>query len=191
MPQQIYIPNIFIQIPRNPISAVGLPLALGFLSGAASRKAMHSAWFQNLRTPPGRAPDTVFPIVWPVLYFSMGYASHLAVRALDTSTIPHHLSNASYGLLLYYTQLALNVAWGPIFFGARKTGLALIDSTLLACMVFYMTKLLDGPTRHRATYCLLPYSAWLAYATYLNGGIWWLNIGRRPPKEEPDSDEDI
>jgi len=36
-------------------------------------------------------------------------------------------------------------------------------------------KILDRPTNAKATYLLLPYCAWLAYATYLNAGLWWLN----------------
>lgn len=39
-------------------------------------------------------------------------------------------------------------------------------------------KLWDGPTNGDATLLLLPYCGWLMYATYLNGGIWWLNKDR-------------
>lgn len=41
----IYIPNILLAIPRNPITAVGLPLTLGFLSGSPASKVANSNWY--------------------------------------------------------------------------------------------------------------------------------------------------
>lgn len=41
----VYIPNILLAIPRNPITAVGLPLALGFLSGSPASKVANSNWY--------------------------------------------------------------------------------------------------------------------------------------------------
>ena len=63
-----------------------------------------------------------------------------------------------------------------------QIGLALVDSVLLAGTTWYMTSLLDGPTNHKATYFLAPYCAWVGFATYLNGGIWWLNRDRTTVK---------
>lgn len=41
----IHIPNILLAIPRNPITAVGLPLALGFFSGSHSSQVANSNWY--------------------------------------------------------------------------------------------------------------------------------------------------
>jgi benzodiazapine receptor len=40
-----YLPNILLAIPRNPVTAVGLPLALGFLSGSPASKVENSNWY--------------------------------------------------------------------------------------------------------------------------------------------------
>ncbi|KDQ64586.1 hypothetical protein JAAARDRAFT_28229 [Jaapia argillacea MUCL 33604] len=175
------LPSLLLAIPRNSITAVGLPLALGVLSGKHTGKVVRSQWYNPYKTlymPRVRPPNYVFPIVWPLLYISMGYASHLAVKALDTSTAETARAGASLGLSLYYAQLALNVAWSPLFFGMKQVGWALVDSLLLAGTTFYMTKTLDSCTESKSTYLLLPYCAWLCFATYLNGSIWWLNRGR-------------
>ena len=37
---------VFLSIARNPVTAVGLPLALGTLSGLPSRKATRGYWYQ-------------------------------------------------------------------------------------------------------------------------------------------------
>ncbi|KAF4619812.1 hypothetical protein D9613_005016 [Agrocybe pediades] len=174
----IHIPNILLTIPRNPVVAVGLPLALGFFSGGDSSKVANSNWYANLVTPPGNPRREVFPFVWTLLYASMGYASHVAVKALDSTVLEANKNALSLGLALYYTQLGLNYAWSPLFFGQHKIGLALVDSVLLTATTCWMTKLLDRPTDAKATYFLLPYCAWLGFATYLNAGTWWLNKNR-------------
>ncbi|KAJ7700146.1 TspO/MBR-related protein [Mycena rosella] len=172
------LPDFLLVAVRIPLVAVGLPLGLGLLSGYPTANVVRSDWYKNLRTPPGRPPRQVFPIVWPILYISMGYASHLTVKALDSALSPSVRSDCMLALSLYYTQLALNLLWTPLFFGAKKTGTALIDSGLMAAATFYMTKLI-APHSPGAAYLLLPYCAWLSFATYLNGGIWWLNGGPR------------
>jgi benzodiazapine receptor len=175
----IYIPSILLAIPRNPVTALGLPLAFGILSGIKTGDTVKSSWYKNLFFPPGNPPKQVFPIVWPILYLSMGYASHIAVKALDSATSPSTQADLQLGLALYYGQLVLNTVWSPIFFGARELGWGLVDITALLGTTLYMTKLLDGATDSKTTLFLVPYCAWLTFATYLNGGIWWLNLGRR------------
>ncbi|KAJ7068345.1 TspO/MBR-related protein [Mycena amicta] len=164
----ISLPNLLLVAARVPLVAVGLPLGLGLLSGFPTAKVVRGDWYKNLRAPPGRPPRQVFPIVWPLLYISMGYASHLTVKAFDRGD-----PRAALVLSLYYTQLALNLLWTPLFFGLKRPGLALIDITAMTATTFYMTKALV-PISPAATYLLLPYCAWLAFATYLNGGIFWL-----------------
>ncbi|PPQ98516.1 hypothetical protein CVT24_004007 [Panaeolus cyanescens] len=171
----VYIPNILLAIPRNPVTAVGLPIVLGFASGIHTTDASRSNWYYNLKTPKCNPPREVFPYVWTALYVSMGYASHIAVKALDNTAISANRHELSAGLALYYAQLGLNCLWSPLFFGAQRPGLALIDSVLLTATTWVMTKRWDRATNAKATYWLLPYCAWLAYATYLNAGTWWLN----------------
>ncbi|KAJ6598992.1 TspO/MBR-related protein [Mycena vulgaris] len=170
----VHLPEFLLVAARIPVVAVGLPLGLGLLSGYPTAGVVRSDWYKNLRTPPGRPPRQVFPIVWPILYISMGYASHLTIKALDSALSPAVRSDCMLALSLYYAQLALNILWTPLFFGAKKTGAALIDSGLMAAATFYMTKLVAANST-QAAYLLLPYCAWLSFATYLNGGIWWLN----------------
>lgn len=54
------------------------------------------------------------------LYAGMGWAAHLAVKALDTSPFLAVRTAASSALTLWYAQFALNMAWTPLFFGAKK-----------------------------------------------------------------------
>ncbi|KAF9055348.1 TspO/MBR-related protein [Hymenopellis radicata] len=175
----LYLPSILLEIPRSPVTAVGLPLALGVLSGYPTAKVARGSWYKNLHFPPLRPPRQVFPIVWPLLYIGMGYASHLAMKTLESPLLSsNEQSKLELGIALYYAQLAMNFTWTPLFFVSKQIELALVDSVLLAGTTWYMTALFHGPTNGQTTYFLLPYCAWAGFATYLNAGIVYLNRGR-------------
>lgn len=99
----------------------------------------------------------------------MGFASHLAFKSALFG--PNTWQEAK---TLYSTSLLLNFAWMPTFFSFRKPVLALADISLLWLDVAFTTKrFYDLDTR--AGYLMLPYLAWLSYATYINAGVVYLN----------------
>lgn len=75
---------------------------------------------------------------------------------------------------LYTTQLALNLLWMPLFFGLKNPALALVDILALDASVLALTiNVFD--VDEVAGWCLVPYCAWLAFATYINIGVGVLN----------------
>ncbi|KAI0796711.1 TspO/MBR-like protein, partial [Abortiporus biennis] len=175
------IPSLLLAIPRNPITAIGIPVVFGMMSGSSTGKAVRGKWYKSLRFPPGRPPEVAFPFVWSTLYAGMGYASYIAVHnydSLSSRSADRDRALISTGLWLYYGQLALNFSWSTLFFSKKKIGVALIDSITLTSMSIYMTKLFHNATDGATTWFLGPYCAWLLYATYLQTGTWWLNRGR-------------
>jgi len=175
---------ILLSIARNPVTAVGIPLVLGTFSGLPTRKVTKGYWYQSLDKPASQPPAIAFPIVWTLLYGSMGYASHIAATTLDSSLSPSTRDDVHSALQYYFVSLGLNFAWTPLFFVFKKPGLALLDITALTGTVAYITSKLHGPTGGKSSYFLGPYCAWLAYATYLNGNIWWNNRNRILPQTD-------
>ncbi|KAN0064155.1 hypothetical protein ACQY0O_003322 [Thecaphora frezii] len=173
------LPGLLIDLPRNPIIAVGIPVGIGAINGFATKGGKYSPdslWYKSLKKPSLNPPNSYYGIVWPVLYAAMGYASHLTVKALDRTPPGFGRDAAHRALALYYSQLALNSLWSPIFFGAGQVGLGLINiSALTANVVYWGLSLRDVDAT--ATKLSIPYAAWLVYATYLNASIWWQNYG--------------
>ncbi|TIB31332.1 hypothetical protein E3P86_03352 [Wallemia ichthyophaga] len=162
--------SLLYEIPRNPAIAVGLPIALGGLSGAITKSSVNT-WYAALAKPPGQPPRIAFPIVWTLLYGAMGYAAHLTASHVNTPFIG---DAARDSLHLQYAQFGMNMLWTPLFFGAKKPVLALLDITALLGTVLKTTNDLRGIDTN-AFYLYLPYCAWLGYATYLNAGIIYKN----------------
>jgi tryptophan-rich sensory protein len=73
-------------------------------------------------------------------------------------------------LALYVAQLALNLTWSWLFFGARAPGWALADIALL-CFFVTATMIAFWGVDTTAGWLLVPYLAWILFATTLNGWI--------------------
>lgn len=145
-----------------PVGGAVVCLALGFMSGFFGMGG-DDLWYRRLEKPPGTPPSWVFGPVWTVLYLMMGWAGG---RLLG-----RRLARAGSW---FVAQFVLNLAWTPVFFGLRAVNPALwIIGGLwiaLASTIFHAWK-----ADRLAAVLLLPYLAWVTYATYLNAGIAWLN----------------
>ncbi len=137
-------------------------LAVGLASGLTAAKTADQ--YRDLRQPSWAPPPWLFGPVWTVLYLMVGLAGYLVWAATGWSR----------PLMLWAVQLALNVAWTPLFFGAGWRGLALLDlAALLAALA--ATIALAWPASRPAAFLLLPYGLWACFATALNASIWALN----------------
>ena len=78
------------------------------------------------------------------------------------------------GLLFFTVQLLLNALWSYLFFGLNNILLAFIEIILL-WLIIYETYYIFKHIDKRASYLLIPYLAWVGFATILTGTIYWLN----------------
>ena len=146
--------------------ALALPLAVGGFSAFLTRDGMRA--FASLRQPPLSPPAWLFPVVWTLLYLSMGLASYL-VWVSGVSDRRRDRALTVYGL-----SLAANFLW-PILFFTVQAWLAAFLLLLLLWALVGIAALLFGTITPRAGKLLLPYLAWLTFAAYLNLGVWLLN----------------
>jgi benzodiazapine receptor len=142
---------------------------LGSASGWLSNSGYGNAWFAALQKPFFMPPGWVFGLVWPILYLLMGVALALAL-ALTPSKARRQ------ALVLFFLQLALNLAWSPIFFAAHDIGLAKIVIFIMAAIAATAAGKFMR-LRRTAGLLLIPYLAWLIFAATLNSTIEALNPG--------------
>lgn len=141
---------------------IGLSEAVGGLSGLLSRAGIEN-YNANVIQPPLSPPEWVFPVVWGILYALMGVS---AARIAMT--------DRRSGLNLFVAQLTVNFFWSLLFFNAAVYGFAAAWLALLWVLVLLMILAFRKADR-LAAWLQLPYLLWLAFALYLNVGVWVLN----------------
>ncbi|MEL1250745.1 TspO/MBR family protein [Aurantiacibacter gilvus] len=145
---------------RWALFLVPLVMLLGFLSGQLSGSGAGSPWFQALEKPDLFPPPATFGIVWTALYFMMGLSFAMVCAAWGSR-------RRGWAVFFFIVQLALNLAWSPAFFAMHDIMLAQIIIVALD-VVLLITVVLFFKVRKWAGVLLLPYLAWVLFATLLN-----------------------
>ncbi len=130
-------------------------------------------WFRTLQKPSWNPPDAVFAPVWTTLYVLMGVALVLVRRAGDEANARQR-AQGDRATAVFGLQLALNLAWSLAFFGGRSTTAGFTVIVLLWGSIVATIREFAQVDR-RAAALLLPYLAWVSFATALNLEIWRLN----------------
>ena len=151
---------------RLPFISALVVLLLGLASGWLSGSGYGNAWFDLLTKPSFMPPGWVFPIAWTTLYILIGIAFGLILETKSPLR--------SRAILLFVAQLLLNYAWSPVFFGLHQPLRALAIIVLMVILTG-LTALDFHRIRPLAAWLLLPYIAWLVFASVLNGTIAALN----------------
>lgn len=140
--------------------------AAGFAVGMLTRSGTQ-LYADTIVKPLLAPPGIVFPIAWSVLYALMGIGLARIILA-DASAAK------TAGMIMFFVQFALNLAWCFIFFGALKFVLAFIELILMLIAVVIMTVLFKKSDK-AAALLQIPYIIWLCFAAYLNIGVIILN----------------
>lgn len=140
-----------------------IPLAVGGISALLTQSGMKA--FAEVDKPPLTPPDWLFPVVWSILFVLMGIASYLTA----TSGNP-----ARTALTIYGIQLIFNFFWSIFFFNMQWYLFSFAWLVALWFLILLTAKLFRQSSR-AAGYLLLPYLLWVAFAGYLNLGVYLLN----------------
>ncbi|GAA2266404.1 tryptophan-rich sensory protein [Actinomadura luteofluorescens] len=141
-------------------------------TAAAGAKAVDpdSRWYRALDKPPWQPPSWAFGVVWTPLYASVAWAGGRAL--LRSQGRRRRALAASLGV-----NLVLNAGWNHLFFGRRSTGAGVAGTLLLDASNAELIRRTARADRAAAA-ALLPYAAWCAFATALNGDIAYRNRSR-------------
>jgi benzodiazapine receptor len=139
-------------------------IVLTFLAPLAGAFTPPGAWYQTLNKPSWNPPNEIFGPVWTLLYLGMAVAAWLVWKR----------GGQGHALRLYVVQLALNAAWTPVFFGAHQLGAAFIVIVCMWIAIFLTQRAFQAVSRP-AGLLLVPYLAWVTFASVLNFTLWRLN----------------
>lgn len=142
-------------------------IALCFGAAALGAASTSADWYASLNKPAWSPPGWLFGPVWTALYTMMGVSAWMVWRRGGFAEQRRPLN-------LFLVQLALNAIWTPLFFGLRMPGLAFAEILLLWVAIAF-TIAAFGRAHRPAAWLLVPYLAWVSFASVLNGTLWLMN----------------
>lgn len=142
------------------IFAIGICLGVGFL-GSFFTVSSIPTWYVFLNKPFFSPPNWIFAPVWTILYILMGISLYLIWQK---KRVPN----------VFWIQLILNAVWSIIFFGMKNPAFAMVDILVLWISIFLTIKTFNKINK-LAGKLLIPYIAWVSFASILNLSIVLLN----------------
>ena len=123
-------------------------------------------WYKELNKPFMSPPDWIFGPVWSILYIMIAVSIILFIK-----------KNKRQQYWIYFlitAHLISNFIWTLIFFGLKSPGLALVDIIFMDISLIVIIRYFWRECRISAL-LLLPYLAWILFATYLNAAFFIIN----------------
>jgi tryptophan-rich sensory protein len=154
-------------IPALLISLV-LAFGAGFVGSFFTAPAIDT-WYIFLTKPFFSPPNWIFAPVWTILYALMAVAAWRVWERRATNP-----SVAKQVIPLYLAHLVVNALWSIAFFGFQAPLAALAIIVLLFTCIAVLIWLFLRIDR-TAALLLLPYAAWVLFASALNLAIVLLN----------------
>lgn len=146
--------------------SISIPLLVGFVSSFFTIASIDS-WYLFLEKPFFNPPNWVFGPAWTILYVLMGTAFFLVWQKKGRLFWQKEE-------ILYLIQLVLNFFWSLIFFALQSPFWALLEIIVLWICIL-LTLIFFWKIDKKAGMLLIPYLAWVSFATALNTAIVLLN----------------
>lgn len=124
-------------------------------------------WYAALEKPFFNPPNWLFGPVWTLLYILIGISLYLIWTQKS-------IQSKKTAYITFTIQIVLNALWSVVFFGLHQVWPGFIIIILLLTSVLAMIVLFRRFS-HTASFILIPYAAWVTFATCLNLAIAILN----------------
>ena len=155
---------------RQAWALVGWIVACYAAAGVGALASVEAGTFYASLTLPVWAPPAwLFGPVWTVLYGMMALAAWIVWRTGGWA-------RRKAALTVFVIQLLVNALWSWLFFAWHRGVLAFADILLLD-LVVVATIAAFARVRPLAAWLMVPYLAWIAFATALCYRVWQDNPG--------------
>ncbi len=145
---------------RNLLISIGVCLVAGIIGSLATFPSIPT-WYATLVKPSFSPPNWLFGPVWTTLYVLMGIAMYLVWQKKGE-------------LKIFMLHLAVNAGWSIVFFGFRSISGGMVMIIVLWVLIVAIIKMFYRVDK-TAAYLLIPYLAWVSFASFLNFSLLMLN----------------
>jgi tryptophan-rich sensory protein len=128
----------------------------------------NSTWYKTLKLPNFAPPGYVIGIVWTIIFILC------AISALIIWNKLPHDNLFGWIIGIFVINALLNIGWSLLFFNQHQILASLVEMIFLEISVILLI-VLSWKGVQLAAYLLLPYAAWVLFATYLTVNIYQLN----------------
>ena len=160
-------------LSRYPrLAAAILPVLVTSVIGSLSTGPIIEGWYAGLTKPSFNPPNWAFPLAWTILYGLIAVSAWRLLGAMPRTGPTRE--GWRLAVIAFAVQLALNAAWTPTFFAAHAIGTGVVVSAAMFVMILWTIRL-SWRFDRLAAGLLVPYAAWVGFATILNFALWRLN----------------
>ena len=154
------------------VAFIAISFAVAGLGSIATAQNV-DGWYATAEKAAWNPPNFLFGPVWTLLYALMSVAAWMVWRERARVNVKPALS-------VYVVQLVLNAFWTPVFFGLYPfIGTPALWIALVIIIAIDVTVLLTmlrfWKVSKLAAWLLVPYWAWVLFATTLNAALAALN----------------
>lgn len=125
-------------------------------------------WYKTINLPGFTPPGWFIGLVWTIIFILFAFSALLFYKK------GRERKNFWVIVLLFLINVSLNIFWSYLFFANQLIGAAAFEAFLLGISVIGLI-ILIWPISKLASALLFPYAGWVAFATFLNLYIWYLN----------------
>lgn len=151
--------------------SLGLGAWLLFVFAAAGLGGFASAqapeFYMALEQPAWAPPSWLFGPAWGVLYTLMGISAWLVWRQ-------NSFGDTKLAFGLFFLQISVNALWTWLFFVWQLGGIATAEILVLLVLIA-ATAIVFYRYSKTAALLLLPYFAWVSFASVLSYTLWQAN----------------
>lgn len=149
---------------------IAIPVFTIFISVIGSRFTSQSlgGWYQNINVPSWTPPGGAIGIVWTFIFILA------TISALLVWNKTSHDKKFKKIITAFVINGLLNMLWSFLFFSQHLVGFAAIEAVILGLSVVLLI-LWIWPRSRVAASLLLPYAAWVFFASFLTFSVWMLN----------------
>lgn len=126
------------------------------------------SWYSTINLPAWTPPGSVIGLVWTTIF------TLSTIAALIIWNTPGVKAKLPVFAGIFLLNAVLNVLWSYLFFSRHQIGMAVFEAIVLDLTVIALI-VLAWPFSRLASALLMPYAAWVAFASYLTYSVWKLN----------------